>query len=361
MTKFSKRRQAGHQEESSLSLDDALRLFLLSQGGLGHSNITSIDYKCAINLFLRYIRSEMGYSFVNEIKEEDILVWLSHLRETPSRLGRPFSSRSILAYYRDVRVFFNWLAEHGHVEVNPFAELKSLKVDKTLIRIFTEQELQSMDAACNRSPEGRSLTPDERKALAARDRAFLWLLLSTGIRLSEACGLLFSDVDWKEGMIYVRGKGAKERHIPFGKVAQQHLDTYVRYWRGVSPDKIKPGDHVFLSAYGDPLRTSAAYRIFVRIKKIAGITDKRVSPHTCRHWFAVNAIKNGMPTVVLKNILEHENWDMIEVYVRLAEQDVRQSYGRFSPVDALEMHQHPKGKRQELRQWRMSRKQGKDS
>jgi hypothetical protein len=61
-----------------------------------------------------------------------------------------------------------------------------------------------------------------------------------------------------------------------------------------------------------------------------------------------------MPTIVLKNTLGHENWDMIEVYVHLAEQDVKQSYSRFSPVDTLEMHRYPKGKRQEMRQWRIS-------
>ncbi|HLZ57520.1 MAG TPA: tyrosine-type recombinase/integrase, partial [Ktedonosporobacter sp.] len=90
----------------------------------------------------------------------------------------------------------------------------------------------------------------------------------------------------------------------------------------------------------------------------AGISDKRVSPHTCRHWFAVNAIKNGMPTVVLKNILGHESWSMIEVYVRLAEQDHREIYDKFSPVDALEMHRTPKTKRKQLREWRNARKKG---
>jgi integrase len=81
-----------------------------------------------------------------------------------------------------------------------------------------------------------------------------------------------------------------------------------------------------------------------------------VSPHTCRHWFAVNAIKQGMPTVVLKGILGHENWDMIETYVHLAEQDNKDLYTRFSPVDNLNMHHSVKGKREELREWRNSRK-----
>jgi site-specific recombinase XerD len=258
-----------------------------------------------------------------------------------------------------VSVFFNWLVSHGHLAINPVVNLGVPKAEKTLIRIFSEDELSRLDAACGRPVRGRSLTEDERKALAARDRAFLWLLLSTGVRVSEACGLTFADVDWKEGMIYVHGKGAKERHIPFGKVAQQHLDTYVRYWRGEPLSKVRPDDHIFLNSWGRPLTGHAGWRIFARLKEVAGINDKRVSPHTCRHWFAVNAIKNGMPTVVLKNILGHETWDMIEVYVHLAEQDLKQSYARFSPVDALEMHRYPKGKRAQLREWRTSRKQSK--
>ena len=74
-----------------------------------------------------------------------------------------------------------------------------------------------------------------------------------------------------------------------------------------------------------------------------------MSAYTCRHWFAVNCIRNGMPTVVLKKIPGHENWNMIETYVRLAEQDVKQSYACFSPVDGLDIQTMRKGKRQEAR------------
>jgi hypothetical protein len=68
-----------------------------------------------------------------------------------------------------------------------------------------------------------------------------------------------------------------------------------------------------------------------------------------------------MPTVVLKNLLGHETWDMIEVYVRLAEQDNKELYARFAPVDTLAMHNSSKGKREELRNWRNSRKRQKPS
>ncbi|MBV9690539.1 MAG: tyrosine-type recombinase/integrase [Ktedonobacteraceae bacterium] len=347
--------QAGRKREK-LSLDDALHLFLLSRGAAGYTDATKKDYKVVIGLFLRYIRETYQYSFIEDVTETNILEWLAYLQGATSERGRPFSSRSIETYSTDVSIFFNWLFQHKHISVNPMSTVKHPKVEKTLFRLFTEDELKALDTACGRAAKGKALTEDERKALTARDRAFLWLLLSTGIRVSEACGLLFSDIDWKEEMIYVQGKGKKERRIPFGKVAKQHLDTYVRYWRGEPFEKVRPDDHVFLGAFGGPLTSNTAWRIFARLKQVAGITDKRVSPHTCRHWFAVNAIKRGMPTVVLKDILGHGSWDMIEIYVRLAEQDLKESYTQFSPVDALDMHRYPKGRRAQLRDWRNSRK-----
>jgi len=308
------------------------------------------------NIFLRYIANTCGYTNINQITEADVVDWLSYLRNTTSRIGRAYSSRTIETYSRDVRIFFNWLIEHGYVKSDPMGMIEKPKVEKTRMSVFTEEELKLLDAACDRAFKGRSLTPDERKALATRDRAFLWHLLSTGIRISEACGLLFSDIDWDEGMIYIRGKGAKERRIPFGKVARQHLNTYISYWRGRAEES---DEHVFLNAYGRPLRKQAATDIFKRLKKVSGITDKRISAHPCRHWFAVNCIKRGMPTIALKNLLGHESWEMIEVYVHLAEQDNVALYTQHSPVDALEMHRAAKNKREELREWRKSRKRNK--
>jgi site-specific recombinase XerD len=359
--KLSKRRQkvgADAPTESvatSMTFEKALEVFLLYQDAARHSKATQKDYYRVLTLFIRYMHDVHQYTVIDQVTESEIIEWMAHLRNTQSKWGKPYSSRSIQTYIRDVGVFFNWLTEHKHLTVNPMGLTKPPKTDKALIRVFTEDELERLDAACERASTGKSLTPDERKALASRDRAFLWLLLSTGIRMSEACGLLFSDIDWQEGMIYVRGKGAKERRVPIGKVARQHLNTYIQYWRGTPAQDTD--EHIFLNAFGDPLSQSAAQRIFVRLKEIAGIKDKRVSAHTCRHWFAVNSIKNGMPSVALQALLGHEQLEMINTYVRLAEQDNRELYVKFSPVDSLDMHQRgAKGRREELRDWRNARK-----
>ena len=359
--KLSKRRKGGNKPVSEqvmkaeLSFEKALKLFLEAQDAANHSKVTLKDYKSVVGAFLCYMHDAHGYTTVDQITEADIFAWLSYLRNVDSRLGKPYSSRSIETYSRDVRAFFIWLAQHKHLEASPMARVKLPKVEKALIRVFSEDELRRLDRACDRPIQGASLTPDERKALAARDRAFLWLLLSTGIRLSEACGLLFSDIDWDKGMLYVRGKGAKERRIPMGKVARQHLRTYIEYWRGVPPE---PDEQVFLSVYGNPMQPIVGRQMFARVKRVAGITDKRVSAHTCRHWFAVNCIKNGMPTIVLKELLGHERWEMVEIYVRLAEQDSRLVYDRFSPVDSLGMHHSAKGRRAQAREWRKALRKG---
>ncbi|WP_157506952.1 tyrosine-type recombinase/integrase [Ktedonobacter racemifer] len=283
----------------------------------------------------------------------DPLEWLAYLRNTNSSRGKPYSSRSILTYCRHVLIFFQWLFAHDYIAFNPAAKVKEPKVDKPLIRVFTLVELEKLDAACTRPIKGRSITPDERKMLTARDRAIFWLLLSTGIRLSELCGLRFMDVDWDNGMINVHGKGAKERRVPIGQVARQHLNTYITYWRGVPANT---EEAIFISVFGKSVTPPTINQMFARLKRIADITDKRVSAHTCRHWFAVNCIKNGMPTIALKNLLGHETWEMIEVYVHLAEQDTRDLYVRYSPVDGLNFQHSTKDHRRKAREWRTSRK-----
>jgi site-specific recombinase XerD len=175
--KMSKRRQntdgqvIAHPGIASTPFESALEAFLKAQDAAGHSKVTQDDYKRVVKPFLRYMVSERGYTYIQEITEHDIFAWLSYLRNTPNRLNKPYSSRTIETYCRNVLVFFNWLLEHHYLTVNPIAQVKLPKTEKALIRVFTEDELERLDAACDRAPQGRSLTSDERKAMSARDRA----------------------------------------------------------------------------------------------------------------------------------------------------------------------------------------------
>jgi len=342
-----------------IPFDKALEVFLNAHEAEGHSSYTGVTYRSVLVGFWGYMHEVHHYEMADQVTEADILEWVVYLRSAISHRGRPYTSSTVQSKVRVVILFYHWLFKHKKIAVNPVVEIREPKADKVLIRVYTEEDLIRLDAACDRAPRGPSLTEDERKALAARDRAILWLLLSTGIRAGELCGLRFSDLNWGESIIYVRGKGAKERSVPFGKVARQHLDTYIQYWRGAPDDS---NEFVFITPFGTRMRaTNTVQSIFGRLKRVSGIADKRVSAHTCRHWFAVNAIRQGMPTKALKDILGHETWEMIEIYVKLAEEDLKEIYKTFSPADRLAMHHSSKGKREKAREWRQSRKRSNRS
>lgn len=239
-----------HPGVTDLTFEKAVSVFVQGKEAKGCSRVALHDYKTAVNIFLRYMVEKHDYIMIADIAERDILEWLAYLRNTNSSRGKPYSSRSIQTYCRHVLVFFQWLLTHEYIVFNPAAKIKEPKVDKPLIRVFTDAELEKLDAACTRPAKGRSITPDERKMLTARDRAIFWLLLSTGIRLSELCGLRFMDMDWDKGMINVHGKGAKERRVPMGQVARQHLNIYITYWRGAPANT---EEAVFINVFGSPV------------------------------------------------------------------------------------------------------------
>src|ERR1019366_4785319 len=167
-----------HSPVSTLTFEKAMEVFLQAQDAASHSRETYQDYQTVVNLFIGYVQTTLGYVNIQQVTESDVLGWLAHLRNSNNKWGRPYSSRSIETYFRDVAVFFSWLVEHRHLAVNPMAGIKKPKTEKVLIRVFIESELVLMDAACKRSSRVAGCTGDEGKMLEARDRAILWLLLS---------------------------------------------------------------------------------------------------------------------------------------------------------------------------------------
>src|SRR5450755_3286384 len=156
--RYSKRRQVlatevdSKPQLASLSFEKALNAFLQVQDSAGHSRVTRADYKTVVGLFLRYMTDTHGYSCVDEITESDLLGWLAHLRNSNSSLGTPYSTRTIATYCRDVLTFFHWLIDHKYLQVDPTLLINEPKVEKALIRVFTDEELKMLDAACDRAP-----------------------------------------------------------------------------------------------------------------------------------------------------------------------------------------------------------------
>jgi integrase/recombinase XerD len=144
-----------------------------------------------------------------------------------------------------------------------------------------------------------------------RNRAILWVLYDTGIRVSELCGLRLSDFDRKHSILTVKGKGSKERRIALGSNC---LDKHRPDEEELAEWGSTGEDHLFLSETRLPLTKNGVTLLFKRLRERAGITGKRVSPHILRHSFAIRYLVLGNDPFSLQELLGHE--DMATVKVR---------------------------------------------
>src|SRR5262249_20921160 len=117
------------------------------------------------------------------------------------------------------------------------------------------------------------------------------------------CGMRFADFDRRRGTIYLMGKGAKERKILLGQRGHHYLCAYLDHWRG-EPDSTE--ERLLLTDDGSPLTSQAVRQPFRRLKRRSGITDKRVSAPTCRHWYAIRFLLKGGKLFALQRHLGHE-------------------------------------------------------
>jgi len=176
------------------------------------------------------------------------------------------------------------------------------KVESNVINVFSPHDVAALLAACEREPV---------KWVAERNKAMLWLLLDTGIRVSELCSLTTDNVSIEQGYIRVRGKGRKQREVGLGRESRHALARFLYRFRPKSDDT-----HVFLSMRGGGLQRGGIWRILDRLGDAVGVDDVRCSPHTLRHTWASSALKSGMDVVRISRLLGHTSLAVTEHYLR---------------------------------------------
>jgi site-specific recombinase XerD len=205
---------------------------------------------------------------------------------------------------------------------NPFDRVTFPKVGRPLIRTIEPEEFEQLLLACN--PLGE-IGPFADRA-AARNRAILWILYDTGIRLSELCGLRTGDFDRKHALILAKGKGSKERRIALGNNCLRNLLYYLDRHRPGEEELADWGsageDHLFLAETRRPLTINGVTLLFARIRKRAGITDKRISPHIFRHSFAIRYLVLGNDPFSLQELLGHEDMTTVKNYMHMNDETI---------------------------------------
>lgn len=209
------------------------------------------------------------------------------------------SSATINRRLASIRSYLEWVGETTGKETDEIVDmLEGPKEEQLLPEILNVEQISSLIEA-----------PDTSTALGLRDRAILELLYATGIRATELCTILLADLNLKEKTVRVKGKGAKERVVPFHKKAAKALEAYLSVREG----KLKT---LFLSQSERPLERVALWKLLQKYAKKAGI-QKECYPHLLRHSFASHMLGGGADLRVIQEVLGHESVNTTQIYTHV--------------------------------------------
>lgn len=292
--------------------------YMLSLGARHLSENTISDYRRTLFKFATFLKEDLP---VHKITARDVEAFMASHKH--------LSNKSLLNYYIGLSALWSWLVREEIVEENIVRKLTPPKPQVKEVIPLTEQEIKLLMSALNRSRTymRNGANVDHSLGSFERNRAILLLMLDTGIRASELCDLKIEDLDNRNNRIYVRkGKGMKERKLPFSPRTGQMIWRYV-----ASREGTQPTDPLFASKLNRPLTRTKLAEMCSNIGKRAGVLN--VHPHRFRHTFAIQYLRNGGNAYTLQAMLGHSTLEMVRHYLKLAEVDVDNAHRRASPVD----------------------------
>ncbi len=249
---------------------------------------------------------EKLFTYFEDEKIDFLKVELEHFHSFAAALmDVGIGERSIARILSGVRSFYKFLVLDGYLEQDPTELLESPKIGKHLPEVLSVEEIDAIEGVIDVStPEGQ------------RDRAAIEMLYSCGLRVSELCNLLLSDLFLDEGFLRVTGKGNKQRLVPISERAIRELKSWFAFRDSIN---IKPGeeDYVFISAARK--KHLSRITVFHNIKvyaEQAGI-QKTISPHTFRHSFATHLLEGGANLRAIQTMLGHESISTTEIYTHI--------------------------------------------
>ena len=288
----------------------AVRDFILHLREINASPHTIKAYTRDLSLFA-------GYADSRDWKQIDHIAvrgFLSQLYE--NGLSKTSVARALAA----VRSLYRWLAREGLVEQNPAKLVATPKLPQKLPRVPTIEEINSVI-------DGEM---PEVAAFPGRDRLMLELLYGCGIRNSELTGINLNDIRLSPEAILIRGKGKKERYVPFGDSVKTVLAGYLPERQKVLGAARKNSPALLINRRGGRLTTRSVGRIIKKIAVAKGLSPD-VHPHTLRHAFGTHMLEEGADLRAIQEMLGHERLSTTQRYTQLSMKHVLQVYDQTHP------------------------------
>jgi integrase/recombinase XerC len=310
---------------------------------------TVLNYGKDLEQFAAYLSPPgVATPAVADVTHQMIREYVGHLH------SQKLEKSSIARKLASLRSFFKFCVREGMLKENPARLVPTPKLPKRIPSVLSAEEMNGFlnQLAADRprlrperaakSQPGEQTRPrggrfaDEEALLLRRDRALLELLYAAGLRVSELTGLNLADMDRREKMLRVRGKGNKERIVPYGGKAQEALEAYwpVREQLllhaatgGRSP---APGEAVFLNYAGRRLTQRSVGRIVKKYVRLANI-NWDLHPHSLRHAFATHLLADGADLRAIQELLGHQSLSTTQKYTHASIRQLMDIYDKSHP------------------------------
>ncbi|MCA9765570.1 MAG: tyrosine recombinase XerC [Carnobacterium sp.] len=296
---------------TNLELKKIFLLYLITERH--YSELTKKAYEDDINEFTDFLAAtgKPGYESVGL---QDVRIFLGELSER--QLSRNTISRKISS----LRAFYQFLLKNQLITENPFSYIHLKKKALRLPRFFYEKEIAVLFEAVK-----------GKEPLDFRNEALLEILYGTGIRLSECKNIVMKDIDFDLGILLIRGKGNKERYVPFGHYAAAAIQEYLEKGRDILMIKYeKQHNYLFVNQYGTPISSSGIEYVLNQIIKKSSLTSK-IHPHMLRHTFATHLLNNGADMRTVQELLGHASLSSTQIYAHVTKEHLQKNYRKFHP------------------------------
>jgi integrase/recombinase XerC len=285
--------------------------YLTYERNVSPNTITA--YRDDLESFTRFLCDDyltMARDQVDLRRVDNVAVrsYLAHLARR--KLSRASAARQLSA----LRSFFKYLMREGLVDVNPARNVATPKREKHLPSVIQPSEVALLIEQ-----------PDADDPLGARDRACLELLYGAGLRISELVGVDIDDLELRARLVKVRGKGKKERIVPFGSKAE----AAIRAWLAVRKAGAEE-NALFVNYRGERITARSVRRHFDRYVRGAAL-KAGVSPHTMRHSFATHLLNAGADLRGIQELLGHASLSTTQKYTHMNDWQLMAVYKKAHP------------------------------
>ena len=292
--------------KNSKQLIDAFLDALWMERGLSQNTLSA--YRSDLYKFTFWL--EKQNSVLLKVKTEDILNYLA--------TAGAHSARTTARRLSSIRRLYEYFLREDQIKHNPVTNVDAPKLGRSLPKTLTETEVEALLDA-----------PNTKDVLGLRDKTMLEVLYATGLRVSELVNLTVQQINLRQGVIRVTGKGNKERLVPVGEEASQWLDNYLKNSRSQILNHTV-SDALFPSKRGRAMTRQTFWYMIKRYALISNI-KKPLSPHVLRHAFATHLVNHGADLRVVQMLLGHSDISTTQIYTHVARERLKNLHTEHHP------------------------------